>query len=275
MRGQILLVLTFVLVATHAEGQHAAVDQPTPPQDALSASSVVYYAAPGVTAPQLLPGSLSIPSVRKCMPLDGVVSLSGIVDTDGFLRDIEILDGNHPGLDKLAIGLVSAEHFKPGTHDGVPSAVAITDEIGLQTCAKRLSSSDGAEPFELTLRSHPVQAIVVRPAPVKAPAEPIANCASGLCQVGDRISSPVPINYVEAEYSKYARKKKLSGVCVVGLIVDTNGMPQNVHIIKGLEPSLDQNAIEAVQKYRFKPAMKDGRTPVPVAVNFEVNFRLY
>jgi len=30
-----------------------------------------------------------------------------------------------------------------------------------------------------------------------------------------------------------------------------------------------------VQKYRFKPAMKDGRTPVPVAVNFEVNFRLY
>jgi len=38
---------------------------------------------------------------------------------------------------------------------------------------------------------------------------------------------------------------------------------------------LDQKALEAVRKYRFKPAMKDGKTPVPVMITVEVNFRLY
>jgi TonB family protein len=37
---------------------------------------------------------------------------------------------------------------------------------------------------------------------------------------------------------------------------------------------LDQKALEAVRKYRFKPAMKAG-VPVPVMITVEVNFRLY
>jgi hypothetical protein len=37
---------------------------------------------------------------------------------------------------------------------------------------------------------------------------------------------------------------------------------------------LSEKAIEAVNKYRFKPAMKDGM-PVPVKMNVEVRFHLY
>jgi protein TonB len=37
---------------------------------------------------------------------------------------------------------------------------------------------------------------------------------------------------------------------------------------------LDEKAMEAVQKWRFAPGMKDGR-PVAVEVNVEVSFRLY
>jgi protein TonB len=37
---------------------------------------------------------------------------------------------------------------------------------------------------------------------------------------------------------------------------------------------LDQKAMEAVSKWRFRPATKDGK-PVPVMVNVEVHFRLY
>ena len=36
---------------------------------------------------------------------------------------------------------------------------------------------------------------------------------------------------------------------------------------------LAPQAIEAVQKWRFKPGLKDGK-PVPVSANIEVNFRL-
>jgi hypothetical protein len=44
--------------------------------------------------------------------------------------------------------------------------------------------------------------------------------------------------------------------------------------VKPLGYGLSEKAIEAVSRYRFKPAMKNGE-PVPVMVNVEVNFRLY
>lgn len=36
---------------------------------------------------------------------------------------------------------------------------------------------------------------------------------------------------------------------------------------------LDEKAIEAVKRWKFKPAMKDGK-PVAVAVNIQIVFRL-
>jgi outer membrane biosynthesis protein TonB len=38
---------------------------------------------------------------------------------------------------------------------------------------------------------------------------------------------------------------------------------------------LDLKALEAVRQYKFRPAMKDGKTPVPVMVTIEVDFRLH
>jgi protein TonB len=38
---------------------------------------------------------------------------------------------------------------------------------------------------------------------------------------------------------------------------------------------LDEKALEAVRQYKFRPAMKDGKTPVAVMITVEVNFRLY
>ena len=101
------------------------------------------------------------------------------------------------------------------------------------------------------------------------------NTGGGLAQVGGRVSAPVPLFQPEAEFSDEARRAKYQGVCLVGLIVDAQGNPQNVHIVRALGMGLDEKAMEAVRKYKFKPAMRDGKTPVPVYVNVEVNFRLY
>jgi TonB family protein len=54
--------------------------------------------------------------------------------------------------------------------------------------------------------------------------------------------------------------------------VDEYGMPQNVHVVRGVGYGLDKNAVESVKKYRFKPAMMEGK-PVAVYLNVEVNFR--
>jgi len=101
------------------------------------------------------------------------------------------------------------------------------------------------------------------------------NTGGGLAQVGGRVSAPVPLFQPDAEFSDEARRAKYQGVCLVSLIVDAQGNPQNVHVVRALGMGLDEKAMEAVRKYKFKPAMRDGKTPVPVQVNVEVNFRLY
>jgi len=60
----------------------------------------------------------------------------------------------------------------------------------------------------------------------------------------------------------------------VTIQVDTNGSPSNIRIVRGLRPDLDDNAIAAVRKYKFNPALKDG-VPVTFELNVEVNYLVF
>jgi protein TonB len=101
------------------------------------------------------------------------------------------------------------------------------------------------------------------------------NIGGGLERVGGRVSAPVPLNTVDPEFSDEARRAKYQGICLISLIVDAQGNPQNPRVTRALGMGLDEKALEAIRRYKFKPAMKDGKTPVPVMITVEVNFRLY
>jgi len=101
------------------------------------------------------------------------------------------------------------------------------------------------------------------------------NVGGGLEAIGGRVSAPVVLHSVEAEFSDEAPRAKYQGVCLISLIVDTQGNPQNIHVARALGMGLDEKAIEAIRQYKFKPALKDGKTPVPVQITIEVDFRLY
>jgi TonB family protein len=101
------------------------------------------------------------------------------------------------------------------------------------------------------------------------------NIGGGTYRVGGLVSGPVPLVEPEAEFSDEARRAKYQGVCIVQIVVDAQGNPQNPHVVRTLGMGLDENAVEAVMKYKFRPAMREGK-PVSVwPVNIEVNFRLY
>ena len=99
------------------------------------------------------------------------------------------------------------------------------------------------------------------------------NAGGGAYRIGGGVSQPVPIYRPDPDYSEEARKAKYQGTVVLSIVVDEKGNPRDVRVTKPLGLGLDQKAIEAVMKWRFRPGMKDGH-PVPVIAQIEVNFRL-
>ena len=88
------------------------------------------------------------------------------------------------------------------------------------------------------------------------------------------VSQPVPIFTPDAEFSDEARRAKYQGVCEISVIIDAQGNPQSPRVVRPLGMGLDEKALAAVMRYRFKPAKKDGR-PVAARIAVMVNFRLY
>jgi protein TonB len=95
----------------------------------------------------------------------------------------------------------------------------------------------------------------------------------GVFRVGGGVSAPAVLFKVDPEYSEEARKAKFSGTVVLSVIVDQEGHARDVRVLRSLGMGLDEKAVEAVQKWKFKPGMKGGQA-VNVRAQIEVNFRL-
>jgi TonB family protein len=95
--------------------------------------------------------------------------------------------------------------------------------------------------------------------------------------LGKDVSAPKVISSVPPEFPKSAMKNKkdtFEGTVLVGMVVDKQGVPRDVHVVRSLRPDFDAKSVEAVEQYRFVPAMKAGE-PVAVALKVEVNFKRF
>jgi len=101
------------------------------------------------------------------------------------------------------------------------------------------------------------------------------NYGGGVYSIGGDVTAPKVISSVDPDFTDEARRAKYQGIVTVGLIVDAQGNPQNVHVIRAIGYGLDEKAVEAVRQYKFKPAIKQGKGPVPVQLAINVNFRIY
>jgi TonB family protein len=62
-----------------------------------------------------------------------------------------------------------------------------------------------------------------------------------------------------------------NGSCVLDLIVDANGVPQQVKVLRSLSPDLDPLAVKAASQWRFFPAELHGK-PVAVRIQLQIQF---
>jgi len=100
------------------------------------------------------------------------------------------------------------------------------------------------------------------------------RAVSGMTRVGHGVSPPRVVHQPEPGFSEFARKARYQGVVTLAVTVDKNGLPQNIQIASPLGGGLDAKAVEALSRWRFKPAEKDGQ-PVDVQIAVEMDFHLY
>lgn len=105
-------------------------------------------------------------------------------------------------------------------------------------------------------------------APEKGPgSQPFVKAGLG-------VSAPRALHAPDPEYAEVARQLGYQPTASLRLVVTPEGSARDVEITKAVGLGLDEKAVEAVSRWRFEPARKDG-TPVPVQANVEVTFRLY
>jgi len=93
-------------------------------------------------------------------------------------------------------------------------------------------------------------------------------------RVGGAVTRPVVVSSAQPDFTETARLSKFSGNVLVYLWVLEDGSPSHLRIVRPAGLGLDEKAIEAVSKYQFKPATKDG-VPVVVELYIDVNFKLF
>jgi TonB family protein len=86
---------------------------------------------------------------------------------------------------------------------------------------------------------------------------------------------PVPIKTVDPEIPSAARDKKENGICVVRMMVDIEGKPKDLQVLRCSNPIFEPNTMKTVAQYRFRPATDDKDKPVAVQITIVVNFRFF
>jgi TonB family protein len=92
-------------------------------------------------------------------------------------------------------------------------------------------------------------------------------------KIGQGVTPPSVIQKVDLSYSPEALEAGLQGIVVLSLVVQPDGQATDLSVVKSLGLGLDERAIEAVRKWRFRPGTKD-RQAVPVIGTVELDFRL-
>jgi TonB family protein len=146
-----------------------------------------------------------------------------------------VLRGLGSGLDQNALVALRQWRFRPGRHDGVPAAM------------------DAEVDVEFNLRSEGVN-------------ELIANDMATL--VGPDVTPPRVVRTSRVSLRGF----DTPGVVVLDVVLQQDGAPRVVRILRSLGPEADERAVRHFEQWHFTPAMKGG-VPVKVRMNAEVRFR--
>lgn len=91
-------------------------------------------------------------------------------------------------------------------------------------------------------------------------------------RIGAGVTPPQLLEKVEPEFTAQARDALVQGTVVLEIVVDEEGRATDITVLSPLGFGLDEQAQRAIEQWRFRPGVKDGKT-VKVRAVVEANFR--
>ncbi|HEX7614542.1 MAG TPA: energy transducer TonB [Thermoanaerobaculia bacterium] len=87
------------------------------------------------------------------------------------------------------------------------------------------------------------------------------------------VTPPVALESAAISYPELARRARVEGVVLLEAIIGADGSVRDVRVLQGAHPLLDPAALEAVRRWRYRPA-RIGVRPVAVFLKVVVTFSL-
>jgi TonB family protein len=124
----------------------------------------------------------------------------------------------------------------------------------------------------LPMEASPSQVNALNQPAISATAAP--NTVEAQTQTVSPTMRPIVTTRDKAKYTEIARQNRIYGVVVLSVIFAADGTLNRARVLRPLPFGLTGQALLAVEKIRFTPALKDGQ-PVSVRGNLEYSFSLY
>ena len=90
---------------------------------------------------------------------------------------------------------------------------------------------------------------------------------------GPGVTLPKVTHDVRPNYTSDAMRDQVTGRVAVECIVELDGVPSHIRVVQPLHPSLDAEAVKAMEQWRFTPGTKDGK-PARVLITVEMTFSM-
>jgi TonB family protein len=99
-----------------------------------------------------------------------------------------------------------------------------------------------------------------------------AERASPSVALPDDVSAPSATRKVDPAYPLELMRQNVSGTVILYAVIHTDGTVGGIRILRSVDEQLDRFASEAIAKWQFEPATKNG-APVEVEATFWIPFR--
>ena len=86
-----------------------------------------------------------------------------------------------------------------------------------------------------------------------------------------KLSGPVPLRKVDPKYPQSAIKQRIDGEVILYAIIRKDGNVDSIQLVRGIDPLLDQNAMDALARWQFRPATREGQ-PVDLEAVVHIPF---